>query len=228
MIRLFIIFVLLFLAFPSLDLWSSHWFYDPVLGWFDGALVNTIYWVVPWFAAGLVLGLGAVWFGSWIGTKIFKPWRKSVGYLFLVFALGPGLVVNTLFKNHWGRARPLQVQEFSGSAVFSPAWIPTNQCNYNCSFVSGHAAVGFYLVAFGFLGKRRFWQTIGILAGTGIGLARIVQGGHFVSDVVFSFFTVYFVAWLVWKVLYPPEAAGVGRATATAVTKEEGEATPGR
>ena len=126
---------------------------------------------------------------------------KKKAYLYLITAmlLGPLLVVNGLMKEFSGRARPRHVVEFSGDKTFTPAFVFTDQCKSNCSFVSGHASAGFYFVALSllFTGKRRriiFWSAF---AGGGvIGLVRIIQGGHFLSDVIFSFVFVYLTSLL--------------------------------
>ncbi len=87
-------------------------------------------------------------------------------------AIGPGLVVNTLLKDHWGRARPHQILEFGGTAHFSPAVLISDQCARNCPSHPGHAALGFWLVAFAAVVPDR-WKmpdpmrclTIGLLVG---------------------------------------------------------------
>ena len=61
----------------------------------------------------------------------------SVG---LVFAIGPGLLVNGALKNWIGRARPKNIAEFGGERLFSPAYVPADQCLQNCAFVSGDVA----------------------------------------------------------------------------------------
>jgi lipid A 4'-phosphatase len=63
--------------------------------------------------------------------------------------------------------------------------------------------MGFYFLSFGYLfpRQRRRWLGIGLSLGGLIGLARIAQGGHFISDVVFSFFAVYFTAKLVYYLM---------------------------
>ncbi|MFN7094324.1 MAG: phosphatase PAP2 family protein, partial [Burkholderiales bacterium] len=92
----------------------------------------------------------------------------------------------SVFKDHWGRARPIQVTEFGGSKRFTPMGVITNQCERNCSFVSGHASVGFYLMAFAWVTKqnRKIWFFLGWFVGMVIGGLRIWQGGHFLSDVI--------------------------------------------
>ncbi|CAK0757921.1 lipid A 4'-phosphatase [Gammaproteobacteria bacterium] len=204
----FLVGVVLFLVFPSLDLRISYWFYRPDEGffWRSHPLVVFIYNVVPWLAAGLVVGYSAVLLGPLVSKKVWlQSRRRSVGYLLLVLLLGPGLMVNTVLKDHWGRARPYQVQFFGGTQQFTPALVPATQCDRNCSFVSGHASLGFYFVAFGFVlrHQRRAWLAIGLVAGTGVGLVRIIQGGHFLGDVIFSFFVVYVVAWVLQGLVHP-------------------------
>jgi membrane-associated phospholipid phosphatase len=75
-----------------------------------------------------------------------------------------------------------------------PVLQPSSFCQTNCSFVSGHAAVGFSLMAFGMFGirkRRQFWMLTALATGTLIGFARIAQGGHFLSDIVFSYLAIW-------------------------------------
>ena len=109
-------------------------------------------------------------------------------FLGLALAAGPGLLANLVFKENWDRARPSQIQEFGGSAHFTPPLVMSNECHHNCSFVSGDASAGFFLTAFAYVARRRrreiFWAGIG--AGVVTGLVRIGQGAHFLSDVFFA------------------------------------------
>jgi lipid A 4'-phosphatase len=93
-----------------------------------------------------------------------------------------------------GRARPFEVQSFGGERLYSPPMQPAQECDTNCSFVSGHAAMGFYWLSLAWVLKRRYWLLVGLLLGSFVGLGRILQGNHFLSDIVFSFWTVYFSA----------------------------------
>lgn len=109
--------------------------------------------------------------------------------LFLVtsLALGPGIVVNTLLKDHWGRPRPRQIVEFGGSMPFFPAWVPGGGCGTNCSFPSGEASSAMWLVALALLVPPR-WRGAALATAVGwalaISLNRMAFGGHFLSDVV--------------------------------------------
>ena len=188
----------LFLLVPQLDLWTSGLFYVRGQGFVlaHWPPVVFVFRTIPWLARLLVLlVLGA---GAWlllVGRPLWRFDLKALLFLGLSLAIGPGLLTNTVLKDHWGRARPVQVTAFGGSHLFTPAPLPANQCPTNCSFVSGHAALAFSLVAFGFLlptGRSRRRGIGAALAFGGlVGLVRIAQGGHFLSDVVFAGFLVF-------------------------------------
>lgn len=182
----------LFSVWPELDLRIAGWFYQPA-GDFAGehwGWVLLIYESVPWLGravALIALVISLVWWRGpgCLGVRWWRRWQV----LGLSLLLGLLLLVHGVAKENWGRARPHAVAEFGGSATFTPALRPARECRTNCSFVSGHAGTGFMLAAVGLLGSaatRRRWLLIGALAGSVIGLARIAQGGHFASDVLFS------------------------------------------
>lgn len=200
----------LLVAAPSLDLRVSGWFYDPQAGFYlkNEPLVQFVYELVPWVTRTVVAGLLLFLLGAWTFWRhrdFFMKQRRAALYLLLVMVVGPGLLVNTVFKDHWGRARPSQVVEFGGSKQFTRAAIPADQCPKNCSFVSGHASVGFYFLALAFVLPRRraLWLALGTGLGLGIGLVRIMQGGHFLSDVIFCGIIVYLTARVLHALMFP-------------------------
>lgn len=190
--------IVVFLGLPQLDLWTSDLFYTPGHGFplRDWAPAMLLYRAVPWIAWALVglVVIAAIWL-----FLTGRPWwrldARALVFLALSFAIGPGLLANTLFKDHWGRARPAQIEAFGGSRQFTAAPLPASQCAENCSFVSGHAALGFALVAFAFLlpagPRRRAAITAALGFGALVGLDRIAQGAHFLSDVVFAGLVAY-------------------------------------
>lgn len=185
--------VLVFLVLPDLDLWVSGLFYDPATAQWTHAR--------GWFAEFVRKGLPVVMFGillfvilMWLAGLVFRQRFLGIdgrvtGYLAASLAIGPGLIVNSLLKETWGRARPSQIVEFGGDALFTPPWLLTDQCVSNCSFTSGHGALGFWAVAFAFLAPPR-WRAEAIAAallfGIGVASVRIIQGGHFLSDTLWS------------------------------------------
>jgi len=140
----------------------------------------------------------------------FRHLRRPALFLLAVISIGPGLAV-TVLKDHWDRARPVAIVQFGGDKQFTPAWVIADQCEDNCSFVSGHASGAFSLLALAwvFPRRRQFWLVAGTLWGAHMGLVRIAQGGHFLSDVIFAGFIVYFSADLLarWVFYRPPAPA---------------------
>lgn len=129
-------------------------------------------------------------------VKYLAGQRKQALFFLLMLALGPGLVVNVLLKDHYGRARPIDVHEFGGQFPFTQFWQPGTSSN-NRSFPSGHASIAFYVVAPWFVLRRRrpgqasCWLAGGLAYGSLVGAARIMQGGHFLSDVLWAGGLVY-------------------------------------
>jgi lipid A 4'-phosphatase len=125
---------------------------------------------------------------------------RSVVYVLLALALGPGLLVNGILKSHSGRARPHQVMAFGGNKQFTQAFALSNQCAANCSFVSGESAVGFFGLTFVFVAQRRrkAIAVASILLGLLLGFVRMGQGAHFFSDVIFSGVFTFLVSYLLY------------------------------
>lgn len=128
------------------------------------------------------------------------------GFVVLVLLIAPGLLVNAIVKPLVSRPRPNQLEEFGGNAQFVYPWEETNGVHGH-SFPSGHASIGFFLMVPGFLIRRRnsetarIWLGLGLFSGFFVGLLRISQGSHFLSDVVWSGGVVYLTcllmaAWL--------------------------------
>jgi lipid A 4'-phosphatase len=186
---LFVLAAAVFTIWPGIDLAISGWFYDPSAG-FSGQrnpVVMALYRAIP--TLGWLTGLACAGLLVWSRKHPLAPrWRYRAALLLALLVIGDGLLVNAVLKSHWGRARPSQISEFGGSSRFTSPLQPTDQCQRNCSFVSGHAAAAFSLMALGAMGsaqRRRRWIALGAGAGLLAGLARISQGGHFAGDVVF-------------------------------------------
>lgn len=121
-----------------------------------------------------------------------RHWRRCGAYLVVLLILGPGLLVNTIFKDHWGRPRPREVAEFGGKKQFLHPW-QKGESGKGRSFPSGHSSAAFYLAA-PYLVYRRTnrraayrWLAGGVVFGVVMSAARITQGAHFLSDTLWSF-----------------------------------------
>jgi lipid A 4'-phosphatase len=203
-------------AWTALDLQAAAIFAGPTaplhaVGWWWVQLIND--YVPTVFRSFLLLA-----FLAWLGTLLnprWQSWRLGLAFVVLAGVLGPGAVVNWGFKDHWQRARPYQVDNFGGLQKFSRAAVMTDQCDANCSFVSGHVACGVFLVSLGLVHRRRQrrWAAVGTLAGLCIGFARMADVAHWLSDVLWAFPITLLTSWLVWKgllLLYRKPSSTVG------------------
>lgn len=193
----------LFIAFPQIDLAASGLFYQGDGQWLlsrDSAWLVLPYWGLPRLGQTLLVALIVLLLLSfWQRFPKLKAHRAAIGFLLVGGLLGPILLVDATLKEHSGRTRPVNTVNFGGSKQFTPAFIPADQCQKNCSFVSGHVATASFIMAFGWLGApavRRRWLLASIAFGGVFALVRMVPGGHFLSDTIFAWFATYFSLWL--------------------------------
>lgn len=204
---------LFFLVFPGVDVWFSGLFYDgsgfPMgrLAAFTAlrALGNDLTWYI---AAALIVVLV---------LKLALPEQRSfipprdILFVLGTLVVGPGIVVNLVFKNHWGRPRPNAVNLFNGDHPFVGAWHMSDACASNCSFVSGEASSAIWLITLVVL-LPLAWRrpVLRILIGLAIllSLNRIAMGGHFLSDVLLAWAMTLAVIAIAYRFLYvtPPAA----------------------
>ncbi|MDD2581741.1 MAG: phosphatase PAP2 family protein [Desulfuromonadaceae bacterium] len=158
-----------------------------------------------------IIGLCAACSGSL--KPGWRNWRRQGLFLVLLLALGPGLMVNMVFKDHWGRPRPREVVQLGGTEPFLQPWQPGIN-GQGRSFPSGHASAAFYLSAPFFIYRRskkrlaRRWLVGGVVFGLLMGYARLAQGGHFLSDIIWAWGIVYLTGLLLAAVLLERRDAG--------------------
>ena len=190
----------------DLDFQVAALFYYPSEGnnpWTsqDWWLWNFLYHYASAFTIMTLIGAAATVALGYFFSK-WQHLRRSAIYLFLVIALGPGLVVNLVFKDHWGRPRPLHMTEFGGQDHY----IPPLQIGHTAgkSFVCGHCSVGFSVFSLYFLSRKRkgFYFALTLIFSSLLAFTRLTAGGHFLSDILWSGDLVFFVAWLVYYSWY--------------------------
>jgi lipid A 4'-phosphatase len=205
--------VVLFRLFPGIDLWFERLFWSPTDGFFlkDSAFARFFYtgirWATPVVVGGLIVIVLHGFFGSSPRTK---RWLKPALVTLACIAIGAGLIVNVGLKDHWGRARPSQIVEFGGVMRFTPPFTMAEQCVRNCSFVAGHPSMVFAFYGLALFATRRRARALAAvsLVGALAGLGRIMQGGHFLSDVVFSGVIMFVVAWVSYRIVLPLRLGG--------------------
>lgn len=188
------LFAVPFLLWPQVDIWISSQFYLPGQGFYMEFRPHwrLIYHLVNDFTRAVYVCLIALLLTKLTGRLIRRPLldkirTASLLYLALVMVAGPWLGVHYLLKEGFERPRPREIVEFGGDKQFVPILHVGHEGGN--SFVSGHASMGYFLVAFALLAekkRRRAMYLAGLGAGTFIGLVRVIQGGHFASDVVFA------------------------------------------
>lgn len=187
---------LLLLEFPAIDIGVSRVFFD------RGFYMETQWWerlfqngLGYFLCASIALVVGIYVFNKIAKRNLFGVDGRKVLYLFLVLIVGAGLIVNVIFKDHFGRARPRDIEEFGGTKHFTPAFVISRECVSNCSFSSGHGAGGFFSMALAFaLSRRRAVHLAGAGFGGLVSFSRIAAGAHFFSDSMVSFFVMLIVA----------------------------------
>jgi lipid A 4'-phosphatase len=198
-IWIFIFCIFFFSLLPDFDLIITNLFYNEFDFYLkDNYLVRFLYDATNYIGRSIIILLVIVYILSFIKPKIIK--RNTILFLLLCAILGPIVVVDAVLKKNWDRPRPYQVIDFGGKYEFEPVFSPTFNCDNCQSFVSGHAAVGFYFLSLALLFRKRRWVFYAVFIGGVIGLGRIVQGGHFLSDVIFSGWVVWFCCLLIYSV----------------------------
>jgi lipid A 4'-phosphatase len=215
---------------PQLDLDIAGAFFDPARHLFD---VNAQMWVQHTREAARVLITLIVLpaFLAVIGKLIWPQRRmlieaRAALFLIATLALGPGLLTNVILKDHWGRPRPIDVQQFGGDYRFTSWWDPRGDCPNNCSFIAGEPSGAFWTLAPAALAGPEL-QPLAYAAalafGAGVGVLRIAAGAHFFSDVVFAGVFMYLLIWLIYGLIYRWPATRVDEAAAERRLTEAGE-----
>lgn len=164
-----------------------------------------LYHVGPYPAIALgvaaLVGLGFSW-----SMPRFAKWRRVYLFVALLLFLGPAVIVNFGLKDNWGRPRPIHVDSMGGKQAFENVFV-WNESRQGKSFPCGHASTGYVLMAGFFIfcrHRRRLaygWLIFGAVFGTLLGIARMFQGGHFLTDVIWVALICYYLALLLYSIL---------------------------
>lgn len=193
---------ILFARRPELDMAAASAFFAD--GSFSGRSaaargMRQFFHYLPIAVGGIMV---LAWLAARAGARLpanLVPRNRSIAFLLVTLLAGPGLLVNVVLKDNWGRPRPVHVQAFGGQMDFLPWYKAGGPCPKNCSFVSGEVSGAFWLAAPASLAPPQA-RTAAVAAALAIGTAtavgRMAFGGHFLSDVVFAaLFTLLLIVW---------------------------------
>ena len=205
----------LFALWPELDLEGAAFFYGTAGFNSDQPGLKALRAGLYYLPVAVMVAFAAAWIGALIGLPVptaLRPRGRSLVFLTLGLALGPGLLVNVILKDNWHRPRPVQVSQFGGQFEFRPWYETDGGCVKNCSFVSGESSAAFWLAGPASLAPpplRLPALALALGVGTLTGVMRVAFGGHFPSDVLFAgLFTLILLA-LLRQILIKPDKQGL-------------------
>jgi membrane-associated PAP2 superfamily phosphatase len=199
--------LIVFAIWPAIDLDVARLFYGPA-GFVGqsplGRFGREFFRVTPFL---LLFGFAGLYLLRQLGAPVpYAPSGRALVFLIASMAIGPGLIVNLGLKGHAHRPRPSHITEFGGLDEFRPWYRFDGACKKNCSFVSGEAAQGFWMVAPASLAPPPYRPlAIGaaLLFGLGASALRLAYGGHFLSDALLGGLMTLIVVVLVHRVVWP-------------------------
>ena len=202
----FFFFVLFFILFPKFDIFFSKLFF------FEEKFISDKYVFIRSLRSFLkdsMIVISIVSFLLIMVNFFFKKKKKPIlkprtRLILIGFIVGPvigcGLIANFYFKDNWGRARPINIQEFGGEKTYTQPFIISDQCERNCSWISGEASAAFSFIAGTIIIKNPIFFLLNIIFGIIVSFCRIAMGGHFLSDNIFAMIFMIYLA-IIYKYL---------------------------
>ncbi len=205
----FFLFFLTFLSFPELDIFLSNLFFIEKLFISEKYIIikylrsflKDLMIMIPILAILLLL-IRKINVNQKIKTHKSSRMRFSLIGLILGPAIGCGLIANLYFKDTWGRARPVHIEEFGGDKIFTPAFIKSDQCERNCSWISGETSAAFSFVVGTILMKNPMYLIANFILGFLVFFCRMAMGGHFFSDNIFAMIFMIYLAILYKNLIF--------------------------
>ena len=188
----------LFIFFPEIDIYISEIFF------LDGKFISEKYVFIKelrYFLKNLMILIPIFAILYLLKNRFFKNKSKIKvrrKYSLIGLLVGPiigcGLIANLYFKATWGRARPVHIQEFGGDRLFTPPFFKSDQCEKNCSWISGEASGAFSFLVGTILMKNQFYLIMNMILGFLVFFCRLTMGGHFFSDNIFAMIFMIYLA----------------------------------
>jgi membrane-associated phospholipid phosphatase len=203
MLTIMLLLSIVFFLFPNIDITISGLFFGQ-----DGSFLASeqdwfIYFIRKMILPLLVLLVFFIPIAAAFKQYIYderildRPLRDWV-FLLSCLIFGTGVIVNSIFKSFWGRARPNDTLVFGGEQPFTIPWLNVDYCESNCSFVSGDVSFFTLALAVLLIFNKQTWNFFAYGGIALISLLRIMEGDHFLSDTIMS----YIITYVVIRILY--------------------------
>ena len=193
----FLISILIFLITPLIDIKiSSLFFYQNSFISEKFTIIKSLRIFLKNFMVAIPF-LALFFFLFVLKKKNKKDLRFKLAVLGLLIGpiIGCGIIANLIFKENWGRARPVHITEFGGNKVFTNPFIISNQCETNCSWISGETSGAFSFMVGTIILRNHIFFICNWLLGFLVFFCRLSMGGHFFSDNLFSLFLMIYLAY---------------------------------
>lgn len=206
---LFLLLSILFIFFPEVDIFlsglffyekrfiSEHFIFIKDLR----IILKNLMIIIPIIA---ILLLVTDFIRKKKGKKLFFSSRSKYAVIGLLLGpiIGCGLIANLYFKETWGRARPVHIEEFGGNKIFTGAFIKSTECESNCSWISGETSAAFSFLVGTLLLKKNIFIRLNFILGFLVFFCRQSMGGHFFSDNIFAMIFMIYLAILYKSIIY--------------------------
>jgi len=182
---------------------------SPSFWWFVDAYGEAPVWI-------LLVAASFAYLGSF-GRARWKAYRPHLGFILCSAIIGPG-IINIGLKFFIHRPRP------GDGLGFTPLFKIGSNIHDN-GFPSGHTAGAFLLFALVYLVPRSrpvlraLAGTIFLAWGAAVGLARVVWGAHYPSDVVFGALITLSVELVLWLAVFRRRVGAAGRASVPRIVR---------
>lgn len=186
----------------GLDLRIGRALFDPVLDdfplhmnrWLE-LVGHRMVLAVPIGVALAAVGVA----GASFRIPAWRPWRGAALALAATCVVGQ-LAVNVL-KHYTTLPRPYDLDTLGGYTPYPLHWWTWARERAGGALPSGHAGAGYSMLTLYFVGWAlgrpawRWWGlAVGVTAGVGFSVVRILQGAHFLSQTLWSAALMWFLA----------------------------------
>ena len=197
----FFFFLIFFTIFPESDIYFSNLFFENnkfiseriIFIKSLRSFLKDLMILIPLISLFILL-IDYIRKSKYLKTFLNNRMKYSIIGIIIGPIVGSGIIANWYFKDQWGRARPVHITEFGGDKIFTQAFVKSDQCERNCSWISGESSAAFSFLVGTLILKNPYFFLLNLFFGFIVSFCRISMGGHFLSDNLFALFFMIYLA----------------------------------